>query len=78
MVPFPHAVDDHQTSNALYLVESGAAFLVQQKELTVATLAGIISGLGRDECLSMAVKAKTLGKPNATADVAKICMEVAL
>ena len=78
MVPFPHAVDDHQTSNALYLVESGAAFLVQQKELTVAILAGIISGLGRDECLSMAIKAKTLGKPNATADVAKICMEVAL
>lgn len=78
MVPFPHAVDDHQTSNALYLVESGAAFLVQQKALTVETLAGIISGLSRQECLSMAIKAKSLGKPNATADVAKICMEVAL
>ena len=78
MVPFPHAVDDHQTSNALYLVESGAAFLVQQKELTVETLAGIIGGLSREECLSMAIKAKSLGKPNATADVAKICMEVAL
>jgi UDP-N-acetylglucosamine--N-acetylmuramyl-(pentapeptide) pyrophosphoryl-undecaprenol N-acetylglucosamine transferase len=78
MVPFPHAVDDHQTSNALYLVESGAAFLVQQKTLSVETLAGIISGLSRIECLSMAIKAQQLGKPNATADVAKICMEVAL
>jgi UDP-N-acetylglucosamine--N-acetylmuramyl-(pentapeptide) pyrophosphoryl-undecaprenol N-acetylglucosamine transferase len=78
MVPFPHAVDDHQTSNALYLVENGAAFLVQQRALSVETLAGIISGLGREECLSMAIKAKMLGKPKATADVAKICMEVAL
>jgi UDP-N-acetylglucosamine--N-acetylmuramyl-(pentapeptide) pyrophosphoryl-undecaprenol N-acetylglucosamine transferase len=78
MVPFPHAVDDHQTTNALYLVESGAAFLVQQKALSVETLAGIISGLGRDECLSMAIKAKMLGKPKATVDVAKICMEAAL
>lgn len=78
MVPFPFAVDDHQTTNALYLVESGAAFLVQQKDLAVETLAEIISGLKREECLSMAIKAKKLGKPNATADVAKICMEVAL
>ncbi len=78
MVPFPHAVDDHQTSNALYLVESGAAFLVQQKALSVEALAGIIGGLSHQECLSMAIKAKSLGKPNATADVAKICMEVAL
>lgn len=78
MVPFPFAVDDHQTTNALYLVESGAAFLVQQKTLSVETLAGIISGLSREECLSMAIKAQQLGKPNATADVAKVCMEVAL
>jgi UDP-N-acetylglucosamine--N-acetylmuramyl-(pentapeptide) pyrophosphoryl-undecaprenol N-acetylglucosamine transferase len=78
MVPFPHAVDDHQTTNALYLVESGAAFLIQQKSLSVETLAEIISGLGREECLSMAIKAKKLGKPNAAADVARICMEVAL
>jgi UDP-N-acetylglucosamine--N-acetylmuramyl-(pentapeptide) pyrophosphoryl-undecaprenol N-acetylglucosamine transferase len=77
LVPFPHAVDDHQTTNALYLVESGAALLVQQKDLAVETLAGIISGLGREECLSMAVKAKSLGKPNATADVATVCMEIA-
>jgi UDP-N-acetylglucosamine--N-acetylmuramyl-(pentapeptide) pyrophosphoryl-undecaprenol N-acetylglucosamine transferase len=78
MVPFPHAVDDHQTTNAQYLVENGAAFLVQQKALSVEILAEIISGLGREECLSMAMKAKMLGKPNATVDVAKICMEVAL
>lgn len=78
MIPFPFAVDDHQTTNALFLVESGAALLVQQKALSVETLSGIISELSREECLAMAIKAKMLGKPNATTDVAKICMEVAL
>jgi UDP-N-acetylglucosamine--N-acetylmuramyl-(pentapeptide) pyrophosphoryl-undecaprenol N-acetylglucosamine transferase len=77
MIPFPHAVDDHQTTNALYLVESGAAFLISQSALTVEMLVEIIGGLNRDECLSMAIKAKKLGKPNATEDVAKICMEIA-
>lgn len=78
MIPFPFAVDDHQTTNALYLVNSGAALLIQQKELTVETLAETISGLNREKCLSMAMKAKALGKPKATKDVANICMEVAL
>jgi UDP-N-acetylglucosamine--N-acetylmuramyl-(pentapeptide) pyrophosphoryl-undecaprenol N-acetylglucosamine transferase len=77
MIPFPFAVDDHQTTNAMYLVENGAAFILQQKELSVEKLAGIISELGREKCLSMAKKAKKLGKPNATEDVAKICMEIA-
>jgi UDP-N-acetylglucosamine--N-acetylmuramyl-(pentapeptide) pyrophosphoryl-undecaprenol N-acetylglucosamine transferase len=78
MIPFPFAVDDHQTTNAQYLVEHGAAWLIQQKELTVEALAEITSGLNRETCLSMAIKAKKLGKPNATRDVANICSEVAL
>lgn len=78
MVPFPFAVDDHQTTNAQYLVEHGAAWLIQQKELTVEALAEMISGLNRETCLSMAIKAKKLGKPNATLDVANICSEIAL
>ena len=77
MIPFPFAVDDHQTTNALYLVENGAAFLLQQRELSVEKLAGIISRLGREECLAMAIKAKKLGKPEATENAAKICMEIA-
>ncbi len=77
MVPFPFAVDDHQTTNAAYLAEAGAAILVQQKELSVEKLAAILSGLNREQCLDMAKRARALGKPEATANVAAICREVA-
>jgi UDP-N-acetylglucosamine--N-acetylmuramyl-(pentapeptide) pyrophosphoryl-undecaprenol N-acetylglucosamine transferase len=78
MVPFPFAVDDHQTTNAAYLAEAGAAMLVQQKELSVAKWAEILRVLDREQCLDMAKKARALGKPDATANVAAICREVAL
>jgi len=78
LVPFPFAVDDHQTTNAAYLAEHEAAFLVQQKALTVEKLVNILTTLTRKNCLSMANKARALGKPTATADVARVCMEVAL
>jgi len=78
MVPFPFAVDDHQTTNAAYLAEAGAALLVQQKELSVEKLAEILRELSREKCLDMAKRARALGKPEATADVAAICMGVAL
>lgn len=77
MVPFPFAVDDHQTTNAAYLAEAGAAMVIQQKELSVDKLAKILSGLSREQCMEMAIKAKSLGRPEATADVAAICMELA-
>lgn len=78
MVPFPHAVDDHQTTNAAYLVAQGAAFVVQQQALSVEKLANILSELSREKCLAMAVKARALGLPKATENVANICIEVAL
>lgn len=78
LVPFPHAVDDHQTHNAAYLAESGAAILVPQTELTVTALLKILTSLTREKLLDMAQKAHTLGKPEATAIVAGICAEVAL
>ena len=77
MVPFPFAVDDHQTSNAAYLAEAGAAILVQQKELSVEKLAQILSKLSREQCLEMAKKARALGKPEATTHVAAVCKEIA-
>jgi UDP-N-acetylglucosamine--N-acetylmuramyl-(pentapeptide) pyrophosphoryl-undecaprenol N-acetylglucosamine transferase len=77
MVPFPFAVDDHQTTNAAYLAEAGAALLVKQNELNVERLAGILSGLNREQCLDMARKARALGKPEATSNVSVICKEVA-
>lgn len=77
MVPFPFAVDDHQTTNAAYLAVQGAALVLQQKELSVEKLVKILSELNREKCLDMAIKARALGKPEATESVAKICIEVA-
>jgi UDP-N-acetylglucosamine--N-acetylmuramyl-(pentapeptide) pyrophosphoryl-undecaprenol N-acetylglucosamine transferase len=77
LVPFPHAVDDHQTSNACYLADAGAAILVPQTTFSADKLAGLIQNLSREQCLSMAIKARALGKPEATASVANICMELA-
>ena len=77
LVPFPHAVDDHQTHNAKYLSDAGAAKLIQQSEFNVQKATEILQGLTREMCLEMAIKAKQLAKPEATQSVAKICMEVA-
>jgi UDP-N-acetylglucosamine--N-acetylmuramyl-(pentapeptide) pyrophosphoryl-undecaprenol N-acetylglucosamine transferase len=77
LVPFPHAVDDHQTYNAKYLSDAGAAKLIQQTELSVNVATEILKHLTRDICLEMAIKAKQLAKPEATNMVAKICMETA-
>jgi len=76
LVPFPYAVDDHQTSNAHYLADAGAALLIKQSEFTIEKLAGLLQQLSREDCLDMAVKARALGKPEATATVANICMEL--
>jgi UDP-N-acetylglucosamine--N-acetylmuramyl-(pentapeptide) pyrophosphoryl-undecaprenol N-acetylglucosamine transferase len=78
LVPFPHAVDDHQTYNAKYLSNAGAAKLIQQTEFNVQKATEILRNLTREVCLEMAIKAKQLAKPEATHTVAKICMEVAL
>lgn len=78
LVPFPHAVDDHQTWNAHYLSDAGAAVLIPQTEFTVDKAVALLKGLNREQCLAMAVKARALGKPEATATVAAICMEQAL
>jgi UDP-N-acetylglucosamine--N-acetylmuramyl-(pentapeptide) pyrophosphoryl-undecaprenol N-acetylglucosamine transferase len=75
LVPFPFAVDDHQTTNGQYLAEVGAAILVQQNEFNVNYAAEVLRQLSRDVCRIMAVNAKKLAKPEATKTVAKICME---
>jgi len=77
LVPFPFAVDDHQTGNAEFLSEAGAAWLIQQKDLTADTLAALIGGLDREKLAVMAEKARALAKPDATAQVADICEALA-
>jgi UDP-N-acetylglucosamine--N-acetylmuramyl-(pentapeptide) pyrophosphoryl-undecaprenol N-acetylglucosamine transferase len=77
LVPFPHAVDDHQTSNARFLAEAGAAVLVQQRELSARRLADLLIGFTRERLLAMAVRARSLAKPDAAAAVAAVCREAA-
>jgi UDP-N-acetylglucosamine--N-acetylmuramyl-(pentapeptide) pyrophosphoryl-undecaprenol N-acetylglucosamine transferase len=77
LVPFPHAVDDHQTGNARYLSDAGAAVLLAQSEMTPQRLAAIVSGLARERLCEMAKKARSLAKPDATEQVARACMELA-
>jgi UDP-N-acetylglucosamine--N-acetylmuramyl-(pentapeptide) pyrophosphoryl-undecaprenol N-acetylglucosamine transferase len=77
LVPYPHAVDDHQTTNARFLSDSGAAVLVQQTELTAEKLAALLQELTRERLLAMAKKARALAKPDATRRVAEICKELA-
>ena len=77
LVPFPHAVDDHQTANARFLAERGAAILLPQAELTPRRLAELIGRLDRPALADMAQKARALGKPDAARAVAQRCMELA-
>jgi UDP-N-acetylglucosamine--N-acetylmuramyl-(pentapeptide) pyrophosphoryl-undecaprenol N-acetylglucosamine transferase len=77
LVPFPHAVDDHQTANAKFLSERGAALLIQQRDLSTEKLAALLRSLNREKLLEMAKKARALGKPDAAQIVARRCMEIA-
>jgi len=77
LVPFPHAVDDHQTANARFLVERGAALLLPQSELTPQRLAEVLGSLDRARLLEMASRARALGKPEAARVVAERCRELA-
>jgi UDP-N-acetylglucosamine--N-acetylmuramyl-(pentapeptide) pyrophosphoryl-undecaprenol N-acetylglucosamine transferase len=78
LVPFPHAVDDHQTSNAQFLSRAGAAVLMPQAELTPARLAQWVQSISRETLLEMSNQALKMAKPFATARVAEVCKEVSL
>ncbi|MBB6522729.1 undecaprenyldiphospho-muramoylpentapeptide beta-N-acetylglucosaminyltransferase [Pseudoteredinibacter isoporae] len=76
-IPFPHAIDDHQTKNAQWLLEAGAARIVQQSELDENKLAVLLNELlsDRDNLVEMAAKGRALASPNATERVADVCVE---
>jgi UDP-N-acetylglucosamine--N-acetylmuramyl-(pentapeptide) pyrophosphoryl-undecaprenol N-acetylglucosamine transferase len=79
LVPFPHAVDDHQTRNAEVLVAVGAAVVIQERDLDVQNLAQRLESLlgNRTQLLAMAEAARTLAKPDAADVIARACLEVA-
>lgn len=76
-VPFPFAVDDHQTTNAQFLVAQGGGWLVPQAELTAQNLAERLTALSRDTLQDVAQKAHAQKKTNATREVVMACEELA-
>jgi UDP-N-acetylglucosamine--N-acetylmuramyl-(pentapeptide) pyrophosphoryl-undecaprenol N-acetylglucosamine transferase len=78
LVPFPHAVDDHQTRNAEAMVAAGAAEVVQERDLDVQQFARRLDALlnDRPRMHAMAEAARTLAKPDAAAVIARACLEV--
>ncbi len=72
-VPFPHAVDDHQTHNARFLVDAGAGWLLPQAELTPERLAGLLQGLDRTELQARAAKARALRQTGAVEAMVTAC-----
>lgn len=75
-VPFPHAVDDHQTNNARFLVDQGAGYLIQQCDLTPEKLAEMLQKTERSALVEVAQKAKSLQKLDATERIVAACEEL--
>jgi UDP-N-acetylglucosamine--N-acetylmuramyl-(pentapeptide) pyrophosphoryl-undecaprenol N-acetylglucosamine transferase len=76
LVPFPHAVDDHQTVNAQFLVSQAAGWMMPQSELTPEHLAAFLSRLDRAQLLHAAKQAYAVRKTTAAADVVQACAEL--
>jgi UDP-N-acetylglucosamine--N-acetylmuramyl-(pentapeptide) pyrophosphoryl-undecaprenol N-acetylglucosamine transferase len=79
LVPFPHATDDHQTGNARFLADAGAAILMPQSTLTADRLAGLLADFSqqRDMLEEMACRARELALPDAARRVAALCLQAA-
>lgn len=80
LVPFPAAVDDHQTANAKFLVDQDAAVLIQQRDLSPEKLVAIIRNFSNNPelLLTMAINARRVAKPDATQKVAEYCLHAGL
>ena len=76
LVPFPFAVDDHQSGNARFLSERGAAILLPQNEMAPQKLAELLRGMSRERALEMAQAARAVAQPAAAQRVADVCAEL--
>jgi len=73
LIPYPYATADHQTANARYMEEAGAAIVIPDDELTPARLAAEVGGLLADQgrLAAMARASAGLAKPDAARDIAR-------
>jgi UDP-N-acetylglucosamine--N-acetylmuramyl-(pentapeptide) pyrophosphoryl-undecaprenol N-acetylglucosamine transferase len=78
LVPFPAATDDHQTRNAAFLVNGGAAVMIAESELSAERLAAELLRLcdGRGRLLAMADRARALARPHAAQELAEACVQL--
>ncbi|WP_019936835.1 undecaprenyldiphospho-muramoylpentapeptide beta-N-acetylglucosaminyltransferase [Bordetella sp. FB-8] len=76
-VPFPHAIDDHQTANARYLSDAQAAWLQPQSSLTPEWLAEWLGRRSRSELQTVAERASARARPQAAIDIADVCEQAA-
>jgi len=78
-VPYPSAVDDHQTANATPMVQAGSATIIQERDLNPDSLAGELRRwlVPRDELLRYAAKARELARPQALNRITELCLELA-
>jgi len=77
LIPFPFAIDDHQTANAKFLADQDAAILLPQKNLNPQDLALMIQNFNRADLKEIALRAHALAKPHATQRVAEVCADCA-
>jgi len=77
LIPFPFAIDDHQTANAKFLADADAAVLLPQQYLNPQDLASMIQSFNRTDLRDMALRAYALAKPHATQRVAEVCADCA-
>ena len=77
LIPFPYAIDDHQTANAKFLSDANAAVLLPQQYLNPQDLALMIQNFNRGDLQEMAMRAHALAKPHATQRVAEVCADCA-
>lgn len=79
LVPYPAAVDDHQTANARPLADAGAAAIVQEGDLCAESLSELLTSwlASREDLRTRAVHARALAKPHALAEIATLCLDLA-
>ena len=76
-VPFPHAVDDHQTTNARFVVDAGGGWLISQTELKPQDLADRLQFMTRRSLLTCAEKAYAVRQVEAVSKVVAACEQLA-